>query len=316
MFHHVAIGHTMNGASAEIASAASGWHALLRRALALFAVLALAAGCATTSEPIQMIAPPPGSSAKYSALVIDAAKGDTLYQANATATRYPASLTKMMTLYLLFEALDQGRVSKTTEIPVSSSAARQPPSKIGLKTGQTIDVESAILALAVKSGNDCAVAVAEYLGGTEEQFAAQMTARARQLGMTGTVFRNASGLPDPDQRTTARDMAVLGMALRSRFPQHYHYFSQRDFTYRGRLVRGHNDLIGKVEGVDGIKTGYIRASGYSIVTSVRRGSRRLIIVVMGADSARARNAHVEELIEKYMRAPEPANLLSSLSPFD
>ncbi len=306
----------MNGASAEIVPAASGWHALLRRALALFAVLALAAGCATTSEPIQMIAPPPGSSAKYSALVIDAAKGDTLYQANATATRYPASLTKMMTLYLLFEALDQGRVSKTTEIPVSTFAARQPPSKIGLKTGQSIDVESAILALAVKSGNDCAVAVAEYLGGTEEQFAAQMTARARQLGMTGTVFRNASGLPDPDQRTTARDMAVLGMALRSRFPQHYHYFSQRDFTYRGRLVRGHNDLIGKVEGVDGIKTGYIRASGYSIVTSVRRGSRRLIIVVMGADSARARNAHVEELIEKYMRAPEPANLLSSLSPFD
>jgi D-alanyl-D-alanine carboxypeptidase len=207
-------------------------------------------------------------------------------------------------------------VSKTTEIPVSTFAARQPPSKIGLKTGQSIDVESAILALAVKSGNDCAVAVAEYLGGTEEQFAAQMTARARQLGMTGTVFRNASGLPDPDQRTTARDMAVLGMALRSRFPQHYHYFSQRDFTYRGRLVRGHNDLIGKVEGVDGIKTGYIRASGYSIVTSVRRGSKRLIIVVMGADSARARNAHVEELIEKYMRAPEPANLLSSLSPFD
>jgi len=306
----------MNGASAEIAPAASGWHALLLRALALFAVLALAAGCATTSEPIQTMAPAPGSSAKYSALVIDAASGDTLYQANATATRYPASLTKMMTLYLLFEALDQGRVSKTTEIPVSTFAARQPPSKIGLKTGQSIDVESAILALAVKSGNDCAVAVAEYLGGTEEQFAAQMTARARQLGMTGTVFRNASGLPDPDQRTTARDMAVLGMALRSRFPQHYHYFSQRDFTYRGRLVRGHNDLIGKVEGVDGIKTGYIRASGYSVVTSVRRGSRRLIIVVMGADSARARNAHVEELIEKYMRAPEPANLLSSLSPFD
>ena len=248
--------------------------------------------------------------------MIDAASGDTLYQANATATRYPASLTKMMTLYLLFEALDQGRVSKTTEIPVSSLAARQPPSKIGLKTGQSIDVESAILALTVKSGNDCAVAVAEYLGGTEEQFAGQMTARARQLGMTGTVFRNASGLPDPDQRTTARDMAVLGMALRSRFPQYYHYFSQSDFTYRGRLVRGHNDLIGRVEGVDGIKTGYIRASGFSIVTSVRRGSRQLIIVVMGADSARARNAHVEELIEQYMRAPERANLLSSLSPFD
>ena len=291
------------------------WRGLFRQALAVCAVLMLAAGCATTGEPIQAMAPP-GSATKYSALVIDAASGDTLYQANATATRYPASLTKMMTLYLLFEALDQGRVSKTTEIPVSSFAARQPPSKMGLKTGQSIDVESAILALTVKSGNDCAVAVAEYLGGTEEQFAQQMTARARQLGMTGTVFRNASGLPDPDQRTTARDMAVLGMALRSRFPQHYHYFSQRDFTYRGRLVRGHNDLIGRVEGVDGIKTGYIRASGYSVVTSVRRGSKRLIVVVMGADSARARNAHVEELIEKYMRASPTEALLSSLSPFD
>jgi D-alanyl-D-alanine carboxypeptidase len=308
-------GNTMNDAYAAT-DRSFGCHGLLRRTLAVCAVLVFAAGCSTTGEPLQVMAPPPGSPAKYSALVIDASSGATLYQSNATATRYPASLTKMMTLYLLFEALDQGRVSKTTEIPVSSFAARQPPSKIGLKTGQSIDVENAILALAVKSGNDCAVAVAEYLGGTEEQFAQQMTARARQLGMTGTVFRNASGLPDPDQRTTARDMAVLGMALRSRFPQHFHYFSERDFTYRGRMVRGHNDLIGRVEGVDGIKTGYIRASGYSIVTSVRRGSKRLIVVVMGADSARARNAHVEELIEKYMRKSASDGLLSSLSPFD
>ena len=289
---------------------------LLRRASAVIAVLMLVAGCATTGDPIEALAPPPGPPTKYSALVIDASSGATLYQSNATATRYPASLTKMMTLYLLFEALEQGRVSKTTEIPVSSFASRQPPSKIGLKTGQSIDVENAILALAVKSGNDCAVAVAEYLGGTEEQFAQQMTARARQLGMTGTMFRNASGLPDPDQRTTARDMAILGMTLRSRFPQHFHYFSERDFNFRGRLVRGHNDMIGRVEGVDGIKTGYIKASGYNVVTSVGRGSRRLIVVVMGANSARARNAHVEELIEKYMREPKPASLLSSLSPFD
>jgi D-alanyl-D-alanine carboxypeptidase len=292
------------------------WQGLFRKALAACAVLVLAAGCSTTGETLDAMAPPPGPPTKYSALVIDASSGATLYQSNATATRYPASLTKMMTLYLLFEALDQGRVSKTTEIPVSAFASRQPPSKIGIKSGQSIDVENAILALTVKSGNDCAVAVAEYLGGTEEQFAQQMTARARQLGMTGTVFRNASGLPDPDQRTTARDMAILGMALRSRFPQHFHYFSERDFTFRGRLVRGHNDLIGRVEGVDGIKTGYIKASGYNIVTSVSRGSRRLIIVVMGADSARARNAHVEELIEKYIREPKPASLLSSLSPFD
>jgi D-alanyl-D-alanine carboxypeptidase len=308
-------GNTMHDATAMTARGLWTRRRLLRRALAVVAVMTLVAGCATTAEPIQPITAP-GSPTKYAALVIDVANGETLYQSNATAVRYPASLTKMMTLYLLFEALDQGRVSKTTEIPVSAFAARQPPSKIGLKPGQSIDVEHAILSLAVKSGNDCAVAIAEYLGGSEEQFAQQMTARARGLGMTSTVFRNASGLPDPGQRTTARDMAILGMALRSRFPQHFHYFSEREFTFRGRLVRGHNDMIGRVEGVDGIKTGYIKASGYNVVTSVGRGSRRLIVVVMGADSARARNAHVEELIEKYMRKPAPEGLLSSLSLFD
>jgi len=291
---------------------------LFARTVALCGVLVLLAGCATTTAPLEIAAPPPGPETKYSALVIDASSGATLYEVNATAARYPASLTKMMTLYLLFEAMDQGRLSKTTEIPVSSFASRQPPSKMGIKAGQTIDAESAILSLAVKSGNDVAVAVAEYLGGTEEQFAAQMTARARQLGMTGTVFRNASGLPDPDQRTTARDMAVLGLALRSRFPQYFYYFGQRDFMFRGRLVRGHNDLIGRVEGVDGIKTGYIKASGYNIVTSVSRGPKRLLIVVMGGNSARARNDHVEELINRYINGrPKPSgNLLSSLSPFD
>lgn len=316
------MGGSGNGMHGFHALTAPGFRAraVLRRMLALLGVLALAAGCATTGE-MEAMAPVPGPPTKYSALVIDASSGATLHQADATATRYPASLTKMMTLYLLFEALEQGRLSKTTEIPVSSFAARQPPSKLGLKTGQSIDVDSAIRALAVKSANDVAVAVAEYLGGSEEQFAGQMTARARGLGLSGTVFRNASGLPDPNQRTTARDMAVLGMALRSRFPQHFHYFSERDFVFRGRTVRGHNDLIGRVEGVDGIKTGYIRASGYSIVTSVTRGSRRLIIVVMGADSARARNAHVEELIERYIRPkpaglPRPSEVLSSLSPFD
>jgi len=291
---------------------------LFAKTAALLGVLVLVAGCATTTEPLEIAAPPPGPETKYSALVIDASSGATLYQANATAPRYPASLTKMMTLYLLFEAMEQGRLSKTTEIPVSANASRQPPSKMGIKAGQSIDAESAILSLAVKSGNDVAVAVAEYLGGTEAEFAAQMTARARQLGMTGTVFRNASGLPDPDQRTTARDMAVLGLALRSRFPQYFYYFGQRDFMFRGRLVRGHNDLIGRVEGVDGIKTGYIKASGYNIVTSVSRGSRRLMIVVMGGNSARARNDHVEELINRYINAkPQPSKgLLSSLSPFE
>ena len=280
-------------------------HRLLSRVLAALAVLVLVAGCSTTTaiETVGPPPPPPGPPTKYSALVVDAATGETLHQVNATAARYPASLTKMMTLYLTFEALDQGRLSKSTLIPVSQVAARQPPSRIGLKSGQTIDVESAILALSVKSGNDVAVALAEYLGGSEEAFARQMTARARQLGMSGTTFRNASGLPDPEQQTTARDMAVLGKALRTRFPQHYHYFSEQAFNYNGRMVRGHNDLLGRVEGVDGIKTGYIRASGYNIVTSVNSGGRRLIVVVMGADSARARNAQVEALIGQYRREP-------------
>lgn len=294
---------------------------LFGRVAALLGVLALVSACATSGgpSPAEVLAPPPpGPSTKYSALVIDASTGVMLYQSEANARRYPASLTKMMTLFLLFEAMDQGRASKATEIPVSANAARQPPSKMGIKAGQTIQVESAILALAVKSGNDVAVAVAEFLGGTQEQFAAQMTARARSLGMSNTVFRNASGLPDEEQYTTARDMALLGMALRRNFPQHFHYFSNRDFMFRGRMVRGHNDLIGRVEGVDGIKTGYIRASGYNIVSSVTRGSKRLIVVVMGADSARARNDHVEELIERYIGRPnKPSfNLLSSMSPVE
>jgi len=264
--------------------------------VALLLAAALAA-CTTAPEPRIIRAP---TSTKYAALVVDAGSGRMLYEANSSATRYPASLTKMMTLYLLFEAIDTGRISKATEIPVSDHARGQPPSKLGFKKNQTIDVESAIRALCVKSANDVAVAVAEYLGGSEDAFAGMMTAKARALGMNGTVFRNASGLPDDGQRTTARDMAVLGMALQRRFPHHYPYFSATQFAYRGKMVQGHNELLKSMRGVDGIKTGYIRASGYNIVTSVARGGRRLIVVVMGGDSARARNAHVAELIERYL----------------
>lgn len=242
-------------------------------------------------------------SSKYAALVIDASTGKTLHQTSSTERRYPASLTKMMTLYLTFEALEQGRVTKTTPIPVSQQAARQPPTKVGFRTGDTIDVDSAIRALTVKSANDVAMAVGEYFGGTEAGFASMMNAKARQLGMNGTHFANASGLPDPDQYTTARDMAVLGLSLRAHFPQHFAYFSATDFTFRGHRIRGHNDMLGRVEGVDGIKTGYIRASGYNIVTSVRSRGRSLIIVVMGADSARARNDQVERFIAAYLTPP-------------
>ncbi len=271
---------------------------------AILILALLVAGCSTTEalQPSPAAVTDFAPTSKYAAIVVDANNGNTLFQSSATAPRYPASLTKMMTLYMLFEAIGQGRVSLATEIPVSAYAAARPPSKIGFRAGETISVQSAIQALCTKSANDVAAAVAEYLGGTEDQFAAQMTARARQLGMTGTVFRNASGLPDDAQRTTARDMALLGIALRSRFPNQYAYFSAREFAFRGKTVRGHNDLLGRVHGVDGIKTGYIRASGYNIVTSVQADGRRLVVVVMGGETARSRNAQVEDLIARYLPA--------------
>ncbi|KQU80072.1 penicillin-binding protein [Mesorhizobium sp. Root102] len=270
---------------------------LIQRVFAALALLVLLAGCTTATPPDSVLAVP-APARKYAAIVVDARTGKQLFEVSSTAQRYPASLTKMMTLYLLFEALETGRVTKETQIPVSDHAASQPPTKLRFRRGESIDVDSAIRAIVVKSANDVAVAVGEYLGGSEEQFAAMMTSKARQLGMTSTVFRNASGLPDDDQHTTARDMAVLGMALRQRFPQQFHYFSESDFMFRGRLVRGHNDMLGRVRGVDGIKTGYIRASGFNIVTSYNADGRNLIVVVMGADSARQRNDHVEALIQR------------------
>lgn len=275
---------------------------VLFRPIAVFLLVALAvAGCSTTQiEEIAPTATTFSTSGRYAAIVVDARNGRMLYGTNVEDQRYPASLTKMMTLYLLFEAIDAGKISKNAEIPVSEHARRQPPSKIGFKSGQTIDVDSAIRALATKSANDVAVAVGEYIAGSEDTFAATMTAKARVLGMRDTIFRNASGLPDSGQHSTARDMALLGMALRQRFPHYYHYFSEKDFVFRGKTIRGHNDLIGRVPGVDGIKTGYVRASGFNIVTSVNDGSRSLIVVVMGGDTARSRNDHVEELIERYL----------------
>jgi len=269
----------------------------LQKCVAALLLLVFVAGCTTTAPPDSVLAVP-AAQEKYAAIVVDAGTGKTLFEVSSTAQRYPASLTKMMTLYLLFEALESGRVSKQTQIPVSDNAARQPPTKLRFKRGESIDVDSAIRAIVVKSANDVAVAVGEYLGGSEDQFAAMMTSKARQIGMSSTVFRNASGLPDDGQHTTARDMATLGLALRARFPQHFHYFSESDFMFRGRLVRGHNDMLGRVRGVDGIKTGYIKASGFNIVTSYNADGRHLIVVVMGADSARQRNDHVEALIQR------------------
>ncbi|MDX8436522.1 MULTISPECIES: D-alanyl-D-alanine carboxypeptidase family protein [Mesorhizobium] len=238
--------------------------------------------------------------AKSAAIVIDAKTGKVLYSSDANGRRYPASLTKMMTLYLTFEALAKGRISKNTPVPFSAHAAAEPPTKLGVKPGGSVSVDTAILSMVTKSANDSATALGELIGGNEANFARMMTAKARQLGMNGTVFRNANGLPDPGQFTTAHDMAMLGIALREHFPQYYGYFSQRSFLYGRQRINGHNRLLGRIKGVDGIKTGYTRASGYNLVSSVNDGDRKLVAVVMGGASGRSRDNQMAGLINAYM----------------
>ena len=235
--------------------------------------------------------------ARYASIVVDAETGEVLRSRNADIRRYPASLTKMMTLYLLFEAIDEGRLSLTSKLKVSKRAAGQPPSKLGLRAGSTIEVEDAIKALVVKSANDIAVVVAEALGGTEVEFARMMTRKAQALGMSRTTFRNASGLPNRKQRSTARDMSFLARALMRDFPHRYHYFDDQRFRYSGRSHRSPNRLLGSYRGMDGIKTGYIRASGFNLVASAERDGRRVIAVVFGGKTARSRNTHMATLLD-------------------
>ena len=241
------------------------------------------------------------ANAKYAGIVIDVKTGKTLYADNADNLRYPASLTKIMTLYMLFGELDAGRVSLSTRMKVSKRAAGQAPSKLALKVGSTIRVKDAISALVTKSANDVAVVIAEHIGGTESKFASKMTTTARRLGMKQTTFKNASGLPNSGQRTTARDMARLGMAIQDRYPKYYKYFSMRSFSYKGKSYRNHNRLLGTVKGVDGIKTGYIRASGFNLVTSVKRDGRHIVAVVMGGRTGKSRDAHMKNLIGRYLK---------------
>src|SRR3974390_1418293 len=233
----------------------------------------------------------------FASIVGDANSSGVMQATNADSPRHPASLTKIMTLYLLFERLDAGKIKTSAEMPVSAHAAAQAPSKLGLKPGETISVETAIRAIVTKSANDVAVIVAEALAGDEIEFAKMMTAKARALGMTHTTYHNASGLPDDQQITTARDQAILGRAIQDRFPKYYGYFSTRTFTFRGNTVRNHNTLLGIVAGVDGIKTGYIHDSGFNIVTSVRRLNRHIVAVVFGGRTANARDARVVGLID-------------------
>lgn len=244
------------------------------------------------------LALPSASHAKYASFVMEADTGKVLHSVNADTRNYPASLTKMMTLYMLFEALDRGKLKETDRLKVSHRAARQPASHLALRARSTIRVKDAIKALAIKSANDVAVVIAESLGGTERKFARMMTAKAKQIGMNSTVFRNASGLPHRAQMSTARDMAKLGLRLMRDYPHYYHYFSDTKFTYDGRTHKSHNKLLKTYKGVDGIKTGYIRASGFNLVTSAERDGKRVIGVVFGARSAKARNRHMASLLNK------------------
>jgi D-alanyl-D-alanine carboxypeptidase len=248
------------------------------------------------------LAAPASAQDRYSAIVMDARTNEVLLEDQADEARFPASLTKMMTLYMLFEAIERGDLSLDTRLTASRNAARQPPSRLGLACSRrrgcdSITVDQAIRALAVQSANDVAVMVAERLGGTEARFSANMTARARELGLTNTRFANASGLPDTRHRTTARDIALLSQALWRDFPEYYHYFQTPDFRWRRTSGRNHNRLLGQVEGVDGIKTGYTRASGFNLATMTERNGRRVIVVVLGGETAAARDAQVAYLIE-------------------
>lgn len=234
---------------------------------------------------------------KYAAFIMHADSGDILFDRYSTAHRYPASLTKMMTLYLLFEEIESGRMSLKSKIKVSKTAAAQPPSKLGLRAGSTINTETAIKALVVKSANDVAVVVAERLGGTEWRFARRMTQRARQLGMHRTTFKNASGLPNSKQLTTARDMAELSRRLFQDFPQYKHYFKTKQFTYKNRTYTTHNSLVKNYPGADGIKTGYTRRSGFNLATSAERENNKLIGIVLGGRSSHTRDKHMREILD-------------------
>ncbi len=246
--------------------------------------------------PTAAAAAVPADQPKYAAIVVDANSGEVLYARRADSPRYPASITKVMTLYLAFEALASGKLKTSDTIVISPRAAAQPPSKLGLSAGQVITVDDAMRALAIKSANDIAVALAEKIGGTESRFAALMTLRAQELGMTNTRFVNASGLPDSRQLSSARDIAILSRAVMRDYPQYYSYFSQRQWVFRGRAMNNHNGLLHKMPGVDGLKTGFTNASGYNLAASAVRDGRRLIAVVLGGTSNAQRDNNVAQLL--------------------
>jgi D-alanyl-D-alanine carboxypeptidase (penicillin-binding protein 5/6) len=270
--------------SVALTSPRRSWGVLLLLAQAVCLLWTAAAAAAPAFKP-----------AKFAALVVDEASGEVLYARKPTARRYPASLTKVMTLYLAFDALDRGDLKLTDQIVISPRAAARPPSKLGLRAGDHLSVAEALDVLVVKSANDIATALAEKIAGSEAAFARRMTIKASELGMKQTTFRNASGLPDPQHVSTALDLAILGHALLRDHPAHYRLFAKQETRFRGRVIRGHNALL-RAPGVDGMKTGYIRASGFNLLTSGVKDGRRIIAVVLGASGSAARDQFMRELL--------------------
>lgn len=240
----------------------------------------------------------PKPTGRYASIIVDADNLDVIHARQIDELRYPASLTKVMTLYLTFDALNSGQLRLDENIKVSRNAARAEPTKLGLRTGQTITVDQLIRALAVRSANDASIVLAERLAGSEEAFAVQMTAKARSLGMSRTSFKTANGLPHPEQITTARDMAKLANAVLVNHRRHYHYFGLESFTYKGRKYKNTNKLLGLRSDVDGFKTGFTNDSGYNLIVSAQRDGRRLIAVVLGGASGASRNSHMSDLIDR------------------
>ncbi|WP_372785665.1 D-alanyl-D-alanine carboxypeptidase [Phenylobacterium sp.] len=276
---------------------------MIKHARRLFLALGLAATTALGSVATPASAQIPyfqnllsASQTKYAAIVVDAKSGEVLYAKHEDSPRYPASITKIMTLYLTFEALASGKLHPDDRVLVSPHAAAQAPTKLGVRAGDSVSVEEAMDGMATKSANDMAVAMAEKLAGTESRFAALMTLRAQELGMQNTHFANASGLPDSRQLTTARDIAILSRAVMRDYPQYYKLFSLQEFKFRGQVMANHNHLLGRMQGVDGLKTGFTNASGFNLAVSAVRDNRRLITVVMGGPTTAQRDQNAEDLL--------------------
>lgn len=276
-----------------ISLAKTPWRALSRAAAAFLIVFAVGVAAAAPVQAIENLR-------KYAGIVVDAKSGEILYQDQADSKRYPASVAKVMTLYVLFQELQSGNLSLSSKMTVSRHAAAAVPTKLGLRAGSTISVEDAIKSLVTLSANDMARVIAEHISGTESKFAERMTATARAMGMKNTTYRNASGLPDGGQVTTVRDQAILGIAIYQHFPQYYEFFQTTAFRYGGKTYGNHNRVLGYMGAVDGIKTGYINAAGSNLLTAARKDNRHIVIVAFGFNSAASRDEKVRQLVAGYL----------------